>query len=241
MSDYEDDNGDETECCRNDTMESIRNGFGLCEKRSECINKTVEVGIQCKKLHIAVNEYNEMREEINKEKEKEVSAKKLEAKTQYCKHYMYGTCRFNKNCWKRHVSLRVFKKTIRCKFHETIGCRNGKMCEYKHLLNPICKYFLQGNCYNEDMCVFRHMKPDETDNKNTKQNTNEEQETNNENEDNPEIILPVEQRKEDESKNSTAKIMEPNKSQELIKIVNEIEEEKIQALVNLISEIRKTA
>ena len=154
---------------------------------------------------------------------------------------MHGTCRFKDRCWKRHVSLRVFKKTIRCKFHETIGCRNGKMCEYKHLLNPICKYFLQGNCYNEDMCVFRHMIPDETDNKNTKQNAmnNEEQETISESENKPEINFPVDQKKEDATKNSTEKIMESNKAQELIKVVNELEEEKIQGLIKLISEIRK--
>ena len=66
-----------------------------------------------------------------------------------------------KNCWRNHVSYREYReytKTIRCEYYERGECRNGRWCDYKHLINTPCKYYVKGDCRKGDACQFRHMK-----------------------------------------------------------------------------------
>ena len=59
------------------------------------------------------------------------------------------------NC--NHVTLKHYRKTIRCKFNEEGRCKNKMWCEFKHLINTPCKYYQKGNCMRGDMCNYRHI------------------------------------------------------------------------------------
>ena len=85
---------------RKNTRKSIQKGLEMCENRKDCSTETVKVGIQCQKLHVE-EEHKELKRKTDKEEEKEQRMKKQEAKTQYCKHHMYGTCQFRNRCWKK--------------------------------------------------------------------------------------------------------------------------------------------
>ena len=180
VSDTEDE-PENNERHRKGTIQCIKNGLEMCKNRRECTKETIEVGVQCKKLHIEEKEYEKMKKEAEKEKEKEINIKKQEAKTQYCKHHLYNNCRFKERCWKKHVPLREYKKTIRCRFYENsaTGCRNRNMCEFKHQVNEICIHYANGNCRNDDKCIFRHIKPDNqknAKNENTSQTNTQKEE-----------------------------------------------------------------
>ena len=113
-------------------------------------------------------------EEQNKEKENELNIKKEKAKKQYCKfHILYNNCIYKDNCWKKHVSLEEYRKSIRCKYYEDGTCRKGRYCEYKHLINIRCKYYEDDRCLRGDTCTYRHIKKkDEDEWKNTYQENN---------------------------------------------------------------------
>ena len=81
----------------------------------------------------------------------------------------------------KHVPLRQYKKTIRCRFYENsaTGCRNRNMCEFKHQVNEICIHYANGNCRNDDKCIFRHIKLDNqknSKNENTSQTNTQKEE-----------------------------------------------------------------
>ena len=143
--------------CETKNIKIIKNKFEVCKDRSKCDNETVEVGLQCKKLHLEKEEHEKLMEDANKVKENELNIKKQKAETQYCKHHLQNRCMFQNSCWKKHVSTRDYMKTIRCKFYEEGRCRKGSNCEYKHLINTICRYFMEGTCKRGDMCTFRHI------------------------------------------------------------------------------------
>ena len=146
-----------TEKHKKHAAKNMPKGVEMCKNRNECKTETVKVGVQCRKLHIEEEEFKKLKEEEDREKEKELAMKKQEAKEQYCKHHLYQTCRFRDRCWKKHVTLKHYKKTIRCKFNEEGRCKNKMWCEFKHLINTPCKYYQNGNCMRGDMCNYRHI------------------------------------------------------------------------------------
>ena len=146
------------ENCQTKNIKIIENKFEVCKDRNKCDNETVEVGVQCKKLHLESEEHEKLKEDANKLKENEINIKKQKAMTQYCKHHLQNRCMFQNSCWKKHVSPREYKKTIRCRFYEEGGCRKGSYCEYKHMSNTLCRYYAEGTCARGEMCTYRHMK-----------------------------------------------------------------------------------
>ena len=159
-----------TEKHKKHAAKNMPKGVEMCKNRNECKTETVKVGVQCRKLHIEEEEFKKLKEE-DREKEKELAMKKQEAKEQYCKHHLYQTCRFRDRCWKKHVTLKHYRKTIRCKFNEEGRCKNKMWCEFKHLINTPCKYYQNGNCMRGDMCNYRHIGQKENP---TQEKTNEE-------------------------------------------------------------------
>ena len=57
-----------------------------------------------------------------------------------------------------YKEYREYTKTIRCQYYERGECRNGRWCDYKHLINTPCKFNVKGECRKGDTCPFRHMK-----------------------------------------------------------------------------------
>ena len=102
-------------------------------------------------------------EDLNNDKER--NTKKQEVKTQYCMNHIYGVCSYRERCWRKHVSPREFKKTIRCKYFERGTCQKGGWCNYKHLKNATCKYYARGNCARGDTCTYRHIKIEKPEDK----------------------------------------------------------------------------
>ena len=52
VSDTEEDEPENIESHRKGTIQCIKNGLELCKNKRECAKETIEVGIECKKLHI---------------------------------------------------------------------------------------------------------------------------------------------------------------------------------------------
>ena len=134
------------ESCQTKNIKIIENKFEVCKDRSKCDNETVEVGLQCKKLHLGSEEHEKLKEDANKLKENEINIKKQKAMTQYCKHHLQNRCMFQNSCWKKHVSPRDYKKTIRCRYYEVGRCQKGSYCEYKHMSNTLCRYYAEDTC-----------------------------------------------------------------------------------------------
>ena len=144
--------------CRPKTSEMIENKFEVCKDRREYGNEILEVGAQCKKVHIEKQEHEKLLEEGKKIKENEPNLKIQKANAEYCKHHLYNTCTYKGNCWKIHVTLREYRKTIRCRYYEGGRCLKGRFCEFKHLMEAQCKDFIAGNCTRGDTCTYRHLK-----------------------------------------------------------------------------------
>ena len=144
--------------CRPKTSEMIENKFEVCKDRREYGNEILEVGAQCKKVHIEKKEHEKLLEEEKKIKENEPNLKIQKANAEYCKHHLYNTCTYKGNCWKIHVTLREYRKTIRCRYYEGGRCLKGRFCEFKHLMEAQCKDFIAGNCTRGDTCTYRHLK-----------------------------------------------------------------------------------
>ena len=152
------------ESCRPKDMNNMENDPTVRNDRRECENERVEAGKQCKKSHLEKKEHETGMEEVNKEKENELNTMKEKAKKQYCKHHiLYNKCTFKDNCWKKHVPLEEYRKTIRCKHYEAGSCRKGRYCEYKHLINIRCKYYEEDRCMRGDTCTYRHIKKKDED------------------------------------------------------------------------------
>ena len=140
----------------------------LCAKREECIEDTISIGTKCGKLHMEKGEFEEIKKTITEKNKNTETEKKEKMKTEYCKHHMYGRkCRFRDECWKKHITLEDYLKTIKCKYNETEGCRQQRWCKFKHEKNARCTFYDQGKCNKEDWCEYKHIAPE------TKKNTTE--------------------------------------------------------------------
>lgn len=151
-----------------------------CEKREKCASshpsvcleekcskEEVHIGKECGKLHINSEDIEKMKANKAKAREQELMKKK---ETEKCRDFMHGYCRYGNRCWREHITLRDFKKTIECKYQKDNRCTRGNGCEYKHMRNQICKYFTgKSTCWKKDSCVFIHKKtrfeePEEAEN-----------------------------------------------------------------------------
>ena len=118
----------------------------------------------------------EREEEEDKEDESDVednqaSKKKTVDKkdNEYCRDFINGNCRFERERWREHISRRDFKKTIECKYHNENRCKWGIRCEYKHMIERICKRFSEDQeCWMKDRCQFLHKtEKEQTEDRNT--------------------------------------------------------------------------
>lgn len=214
----EDENENENEETKYPKIQKcINKGFEMCKKRDQCTNETIEVGIECKKLHIEKVVYEKAKEKADKEKVNENNSKKIKFETQYCMYNLDNTCKFMDRCLKIHVTPREYKKTIKCKYFGKEGCREGKWCEYKHQINVPCKFYQSGSCRRGDMCTYKHIDlASEGTSPETSKISHEEQNQNQGNESQSEPNFPEDSRAVDQTEEKVALIL---KSDDFLKLV----------------------